>query len=105
MSKHTPGDWFVDPKTLNIMTQPTPYLHDGLLAATRYLGNDPERVREHEANALLMAASVKMYNALKHLLVDAIDREETHDEETEEEYEDWKEARLALEAAGWQGEE
>lgn len=62
---HTPGPWRVENSVLNIIAQPTPYLPDGLIAATRYLGNAPERETEHAANAALLAAAPDLLAACR----------------------------------------
>lgn len=59
----------------------------------------------HGEGSPLLRAAPAMFAALKRLLVDAWDRGETRNEETGEEYDDWKQARLAYEAAKAIGEE
>ena len=51
-NKATPGPWLVVGPSRDIEAKPY-----GLIAATRYLGNAPEKEAEHAANARLIAAA------------------------------------------------
>lgn len=65
MLKHTPGPWHVSGPTRDVKAPPTAYLPDGMVAATRYLGNAPEREAEHAANAALIAAAPDLLQAAR----------------------------------------
>jgi hypothetical protein len=87
LATHTPSPWSV-----SIDCDETgDHSHVYVLHEAR--GCDEERA---EANRQLIEAAPKLLAALQHLLVDAEDRGETHDDETGEEYDDWKQARIAI---------
>jgi hypothetical protein len=61
-TKHTPGPWILAGESGTYAPVAAPH---GTLAAVRYLGSSPERVREEQANARLIAAAPDMLAALQ----------------------------------------
>lgn len=101
MSTHTPGPWEVRHESADPCWAVVCALGGRIVAnVNSETGPDiPPLVSikmPTDANARLIAAAPDLLEAAKRLLENADDRDETHDEETGEEYNDWKDLRDAI---------
>jgi len=97
-TKHTPGPWQADEMDGRIYITPQGrmchYIADINSKEMDPEGDYPTR-SQRRANAALIAAAPELLKAAKGLLLDAQDREETHDDDGKE-YDDFKALRLAI---------
>jgi len=78
MSKHTPGPWYTTTRSSDSQGLICSEV-DGRNIAVSYNPRDAD----------LIAAAPDLLSAAETLLTDALDRDECHDEETGEMYDDW----------------